>query len=267
MAGMDSTGPARSTDPAVPAQVNAHMTALHVRRSGHLEIGPFVGSLDVHTRSLARNYATPRVAARPSATDVAALVEVFEQHDRTPRLEYVVGAAPEAEPVLLAAGFAIDQRLAMLACRPDSAIDRPAPEGIVVGMVETSDDLIDVATVQHEAYGESEPAGPADVARLRDLLERGGLVALARDVRTGQACGAGLVTEPIAAVAEVAAVATVAEYRRRGVAGAVASLLTRAAHGRGAAVTFLDVEGANEEAVYRGVGYARAGERVWATKR
>lgn len=54
---------------------------------------------------------------------------------------------------------------------------------------------------------------------------------------------------------------------RRGVAGSLAALLTRSAHGSGAMLVFLDVEGPREEVVYLRAGFTRAGERVWITKR
>jgi len=237
------------------------------RRADYIRVGPFLVGLAPHTASLGYNYATPSVDARPSQADIAELISVFVAHDRTPRIEAVAGAAPDAEAALIAAGFSMDQRLATLACGVDEAIALATPDGIAIQLVSADKDLLDAVDVQNEAYGEPAPAGPHDVDRLRAMIDRGGMVALARDASTGRPCGAGLVTDPQAGVAEVAAVATHAAYRRRGIASSLASLLTRSAHERAAALVFLDVVGPAEEAVYLRAGYRRSGERVWYTLR
>jgi predicted GNAT family acetyltransferase len=256
-----------STDSTVPALVAGYMRADIARRPDHLRIGSFLVGLDPHTASLGRNYAILLDNASPSAAEIAELVSVFERRHRTPRLECVTGAAPRAEAALLAAGFTLDQRLAMLACPPGSAVELPEPDGIVISAVSEPSDLLDAVSVQNEAYGESAPADSHDVDRLQALIGRGGAVALARDRSTGRPCGAGLVTQPIAGVVEIAAVATQARYRRRGIASSLSSALTRSAHDRGAVLVFLDVEGPAEEAVYLRAGFTRAGERVWISRR
>jgi GNAT superfamily N-acetyltransferase len=248
---------------SVPALVAGYMSADISRQPGHLRIGPFLVGLNPHTASLGRNYAIPVDGAAPSPMEIAELVAAFERHHRTPRLECVTGVAAEAAAALIAAGFTLDQRLAMLACPLGAAIALAAPEGIEIAAVSEARDLLDAVCVQNEAYDETAPVGSHDVERLQALIGRGGLVALARDASTGRPCGAGLVTEAIAGVAEVAAVATEASYRRRGIAGALSSMLTRAAHDRGAVLVFLDVEGPAEEAVYLRAGFTRAGERAW----
>lgn len=252
----------------MPALVAARMSADVTRRPDHLRVGPFLVGLNPHTASLGHNYAIPLDGASPSQAEIAELVALFVRHDRVPRLEYVTGAATvETEAALLAAGFTLDQRLAMLACLPGAAIALPEPEGIVISTVSDDADLFDAASVQHAAYGEAAPPGAHAVDRLRALIGRGGLVALARDAAAGRPCGAGLVTEPLAGVAEIAAVATEASYRRRGIASCLSSMLTRSAHDRGAVLVFLDVEGPAEEAVYVRAGYSRAGERRWMSLR
>lgn len=255
-----------STNSTVPALVAGYMHADIARRPDHLRIGPFLVGLNPHTASLGHNYAIPLTGTSPSQAEIAELVSVFERHHRTPRLECVTGTAPHAEAALIAAGFTVDQRLAMLACPPGSAIELPVPDGIVVSTIREAGDLLDAVSVQNEAYGEAASAGSHDVDRLQALIGRGGVVALARDASTGRPCGAGLVTEPTAGIAEVAAVATRASYRRRGIASSLGSMLTRSAHDRGAVLVFLDVEGPAEEAVYLRVGFIRAGERVWISR-
>src|SRR5882672_3315499 len=66
-------------------------------------VGPFTVHFDDHTANVWRNYAVPDIGASPSAVDVAALLDLFADRDRTPRLEYVPDAAPDVEPALVAA--------------------------------------------------------------------------------------------------------------------------------------------------------------------
>jgi GNAT superfamily N-acetyltransferase len=244
-----------------------YMRADITKRAGHIRVGSFLVGLSPHTASLGYNYATPLVDARPSPSDIAELVSVFVAHDRTPRIEAVAGAGPEAEAALIAAGFIMEQRLATLACGVDEVIALATPDGIAIRLVSADNDLLDAVDIQNEAYGESAPAGPHDVDRLQAMIGRGGMVALAREASTGRPCGAGLVTDPQAGVAEVAAIATHSAYRRRGIASSLAALLTRSAHKRGTELVFLDVVGPAEEAVYLRAGYTRFGERVWYTLR
>jgi len=244
-----------------------YMCADITQRANHIRVGPFLVGLSPHTANLGYNYATPLVDARPSQSDIAELISVFVAHDRTPRFEAVAGAAPDAEAALIAAGFTMDQRLATLACGIDEAIVLAMPEGIAIQLVSADNDLLDAVDIQNKAYGDPASAGLHDVARLQAMINRGGMVALARDTSTGRPCGAGLVTDPQAGVAEVAAVATHAAYRRRGIASSLASLLTRSAHERAAELVFLDVVGPAEDAVYLRAGYRRSGDRVWYTLR
>jgi hypothetical protein len=136
---------------------------------------------------LFRNYAIPGDDVKPTGAEVAELVAVFIDRRRTPRLEYLRGLCPEAEPVLLAAGFVPERRLPVMTCSPAAVIwPRAAPEGIKLSLARTDLELGQVAEVQNEAYGRRATTDH-DVARLRSTVEGGGLVALALDTSTGRA--------------------------------------------------------------------------------
>ncbi|WP_210415869.1 GNAT family N-acetyltransferase [Humibacter ginsenosidimutans] len=252
---------------STPALVAGYMAADISSRPDHQRIGPFMVGLSSHTAHPAYNYAVPIPDAAPTRAEIGDLLALFARHHRTPRLEYVSGSAEQAEAALLTAGFTLDQRLPMLACRPGAAIPLPTPMGITISTVSEPRDLFDALSVQNDAYGEAEPVSVQDVQRLQSLIGRGGYVALARDAITHRPCGTGLVTEPIAGVAEVAAVGTLTSHRGRGIASALCSRLAKAAHHVGATTVFLDVEGPAEEAVYLRAGFTRAGERTWISRR
>ena len=131
-------------------------------------------AFDIHSANIWRNYAVPDDDARPSRPDVAGLVALFEQRDRTPRLEYVSTAAPDVESALTAAGFTVEGRPPVMVSTPDVALTPRSPAGITLGFATDDHQLLEAATVQHVAYGQPDPPGPHDVARLRATVARGG---------------------------------------------------------------------------------------------
>ncbi|MEU6715758.1 GNAT family N-acetyltransferase [Nonomuraea sp. NPDC046802] len=223
--------------------------------------GPFVIRFDEHDDAPPFNYAIPDDNLSPTDGDVAALVAAFRERDRTPRLEYVPRVAPELEEALLAAGFAPEGRYPLLVCPPREVVEAPVDPAVRVGLVTGDPELWQVAGVMNAAF-EAPEATEHDVARLRGVLERGGLVAAAVDTATGGVVGAGQIGGPHAGVAEVAGIAVRGSHRRRGIAGAVTALLTRA--GADAGITTLFLTPGNDAAsrVYARVGYRKVGEML-----
>jgi GNAT superfamily N-acetyltransferase len=232
-------------------------------RSPGVRVGPFTALLDPATPNVWRNYAVPDDGAEPDPDDVADLVAWFRAHDRVPRLEYVPAAAPAVEDALSRAGFVVEGRPPLMACRPGEAIEPPQVPGVAVTLVTADGDLLDVAVAQNAAYGEPEPAGPADVARLRSTVDGGGVVALARDEGTGEPVGGGVCIAPVDGVSELAGVGVVESHRRRGLGSAVTALLARAAHDRGARLVWLEPAGEREAALYERVGFRPDGQKLW----
>ncbi|MEV0143915.1 MULTISPECIES: GNAT family N-acetyltransferase [unclassified Nonomuraea] len=225
--------------------------------------GPFVIRFDEHDDALPFNYAIPDDDAAPTLDEVAALVAAFRERSRTPRLEYVPQAAPKVEEALLAAGFTPEDRFPLLVCPPDEVVDAPADAAVRVGLVADDAGLCQVARVMNEAFQAPE-ATEHDVARLRRILDRGGLVAAAAavDVATGDVVGAGQLGGPHEGVAEVAGIAVLASHRRRGIAGAVTALLTHAGAEAGVTTPFLTPADEGAARVYQRVGYRRVGEAL-----
>jgi ribosomal protein S18 acetylase RimI-like enzyme len=235
-------------------------------------VGPFAVHFDAHSANLFRNYALPDAGAAPTPLEIDALIALFDQHDRTPRLEYLPDIAPEVEPALVAAGFAVEFRSPVFGCRRGEATDLGAPDGIVFALVTEDADLVDVARVQNAAYGEPAPPGPADVARLRRLVARGGIVALARAVDNGEPAGAGLCEAATHGVSELAAVGVAEAYRRRGIASALTAFLARSMHDRdiesahGADLVWLEREQHLPDRLYERAGFTRGAEKLWISR-
>jgi ribosomal protein S18 acetylase RimI-like enzyme len=249
------------------------LVADHIRgalaRRPHHRVGPFLASFDPYSDNPWRNYAAPDSGARPTHTDVEALITLFEQHHRIPRLEYVPADAPHVEDTLTAAGFTVEGRPPVMVSTVDTPLSPHDPSGIAL-TVATGDDLLyAAATVQHEAYQqEPEPAGPHDVDRLRAAVARGGLVVVAHDTASGVAVGSGLVDRisPHSGTGELAAVGVLAPYRRRGIASAMSAFLARTAHAHGMALVWLEAA-PEEEPAYRRTGFPVAGRKLWMSRR
>jgi hypothetical protein len=218
-------------------------------------VGPFLLNYAPDTDNVFRNYAVPASGAAPTADDVADLVAWFAAHRRTPRLEYVA-PAEDVESALVAAGFAVERRLPLMYLH--TLVTPTTPDGTELLLATTDDDLQACARVQNSAYGEGEgEPSAADMARLAGTNARGGAVALA--VVAGVPASSGVLTGPKDGLAELAAIGTLAGYRRRGLASCVAARLSQVALDRGV-TPYLQAESAREAALYGRLGYLRVGE-------
>jgi ribosomal protein S18 acetylase RimI-like enzyme len=247
---LESTEAARSFG----RKVNSYLArAAHAGRSVEV-VGSFVASVDANSDNPFRNYAIPIADAAPQSTDVSDLVEWFHRRERTPRLEYVTDGAPAVEEALVAAGFCVEDRLALMTVVKSGSKPTVEPDGIMLVNVTDEGDLRETAQVQNEAYGGGE-ADDADVTRLRRTIDRGGVVIAARDMRSGRLVGAGLYTPAYDGVTEIAGVGVAAAFRRRGVAGAVTAKLVERAASEGIELPFLMAGGPAEQRIYERIGF------------
>lgn len=245
-----------------PALIAAHMRAAAARRG--VKIGPFTIGLDEHSGDKMRNFAVPDDGATPDHTDISVMIAFFRERGRIPRLEFIEASAPGVTAALLAAGFEVEGRTPVLVSVPGLALTPRAPHGITVREAAGDSDLAAALGVQHIAYEEPSPPGPEDLARLRSVSSRGGVVTVAVDEESGSVAGTGLVDlpGPGSRTGELAAVGVLPEFRRRGIASAVSAHLARTAHARGTSLVFLEAE-PGEVSVYRRTGFAGVSAKVW----
>jgi predicted GNAT family acetyltransferase len=225
-------------------------------------VGPFLASFSPRDANPFFNYAIPEDAAAPSHQDVAALIEAYERRSRKPRLEYIADLAPAVEPALLAAGFTVEGRLALMGLDPDAArgLATQTGEPAAVELIEpvSRDDFRAVRAVQHEAYEDpSEPVEDEVESIRRSLALRGGAV-LARMSSDHVAAGAGEYSPIIEGVTEVTSIGVRPAYRRRGIAAAVVAWLAEDARESGATTLFL-MANESEERLYSRVGFVTGG--------
>ncbi len=220
-------------------------------------VGAFLVTIDPDATGLFRNFAVPDDDAAPTAADVAALTAFFTARDRLPRLEFAA-PAPRVEAALAEAGFVVDNRLALLKLPDPGALSQTASvDGVTLDEPDTDEQFRAVARMQNDAYGEA-GVSDADVRRLRSTLAAGGAVVAAWSAGK-QAVSAAVLAAPRDGLAEIYAVATASAYRRRGLASAVVSTLSRIALDRGL-TPYLQCEGPAEQRMYERLGYRKVGE-------
>lgn len=246
-------------------RVAAYLRARMSSPDGERRVASFSYTFDAASAEPARNYATPDDGADPCDAEVAALCERFDARQRVPRLEYIHDLSPAVLPRLTAAGFTSSQPLALMTCSRSSLSMDGDIEGLQWLLAENDADLYVAAEVQNHAYGV--PVTTAtDLQRLRELLDLGGAVALARAHASDMVVAAGLFTPPHDGVAEIAAIGVHVSARRRGIGAALAALLADHAFVQGIDLPFLMCEVANEDRVYRRAGFERFGEIVCASR-
>jgi GNAT superfamily N-acetyltransferase len=226
-------------------------------------IGPFTATFDRDALNPYLNYAIPDAGARPTLADVAALAGAYRRRGRVPRLEYPPAAAPAVEAALVAGGFAVEARLPVMTCTPETVVDLTAgTSGFVVAVPESDADWRGLRQAQHAAFEEgassssSEDDDAAELAHQRERLAAGGLALLARDTATGAIVGGGVATVPDEGVTEIAGIGVLEDHRRRGIAGAITSGLARAAFAAGLTTVWLTPGNDGAHRVYARAGFA-----------
>jgi ribosomal protein S18 acetylase RimI-like enzyme len=225
-------------------------------------VGPFLATFDRTTVHPFLSYAIPDDGSEPSAADVSALRGAYDRRGRMPRLEYLPSRSPAAEAALLAGGFAVEARLALMTCGPDEVRRLGVPAGIELVLPASDEQLRDGTAVANGAFGEPGVPSPDAVARLRGRLAAGALALLARDAADGRALGWGQCTAPSDGATELVAIAVDAAQRRRGIAGAITERLAREAFARGVRTAFLTPGDDAAARVYARAGFTARSEML-----
>ena len=196
---------------------------------GTLEVGPYLCTFEQGTDLIWVNYATPKPdSGLQSFRDaLPTLRRAFIERSRTIRFESFDALDPGLAPLLQAEGIALHMRLPIMVCtRAELAVD-PTPAGLSLERLTPSspDDLLRQFVAARDAGFGPLSAEPieAQVAGLRREIEAGtSRPVLAR--MDGQAAGVGTLMGR-GTVCELGGVATVPDFRGRGVARSVSQSL------------------------------------------
>jgi GNAT superfamily N-acetyltransferase len=181
----------------------------------------------------------------------------FEARQRIPRFEYVDALAPELAGMLRDAGYRQEAEARLMVCTRDTYVPVKGPEGLT--LTELSPDSpreeareFCVTTRLGFDPGEAVTVGDEEVSKtLADLKD--GRAFLAR--MGGRAVAGGQYFSPHEGTSELAGVATLQEWRGRGIGAALVSRAAEVAFSRGVEVLFLSTITEEAGRLYERVGF------------
>jgi len=205
------------------------------------------------------NYGVPiePVSCLPDGA-LASLRAVFAGRHRLLRFEFIQEAVPDLAAAFTAAGLAEEGRNPLLVCTPDSL--RPAAEvpGLAICRLTPESPAADLAafiSVQGRSFGEADRVEATD-AQIEDLRRRSGLGGHYLLGLVGNyPVATGAYTVPLDGFTELVGIATLADYRRRGVASALTAAMAQAAFRAGVQVAFMAAADERAGRVYERVGF------------
>ena len=214
------------------------------------------------------NYAIPDAAAAPPgdlAAPLARLRAEFAARHRVPRLEFVEACAPALSQALEENGFILENRAQLMVCPRGGERAAPAVAGLDVEALDARTPFEEFAfllVVQRLAFGipSLKRVTREDALSLRDSLGDG--FALLGRIR-GRPVATAMIQPGGDGLSELVGVATLEEFRRRGIGGALSFEAVRRAFGRGDALVFLSAGDARAGRVYEAAGFSAAGHSLF----
>lgn len=228
----------------------ARYTAVHVP--------PFTAFFHPFDALVYFNYAIPDGPVTGDVSEtLRRLRSEFEARQRTPRFEYVDALAPTLARQLQDAGYRQEAEARLMICTRDTFVPIRAPEGLSFSVLSPASPREEVrafcvTTRQGFSPGEPVEVGDDEVSKtLADLKE--GRALLAR--MDGRPVSGGLFSSPHAGTSELAGVATLQEWRGRGIGAALVSRTTEEAFAHGVEVLFLSTITEEAGRLYERVGF------------
>jgi ribosomal protein S18 acetylase RimI-like enzyme len=193
--------------------------------------------------------------------ELDALEAAFVARDRALRFEFLHEYTPRLRHILDALAVPLESENPLLVCRPEEWTALPHPPGFEVRRLMPDSPDEDIAadiTVGSRGFGEvGRDATPERVADLRRRLGAGNEYFLA--LIEGEPAGVGAYMIPLQGITEIVGIATLPEFRRRGIGAAVTAEITRHAFERGVTTAFLTAADDDASRVYQRSGYRRIG--------
>jgi GNAT superfamily N-acetyltransferase len=232
-------------------QVQETIAAAKYPNRETLEQPPFRVFLNKKLNVLYVNYAIPLAISVQPLADLKELVSTFRANSRVPRLEFARELSPELQKPLQEMGFTKEQSLPMMACT--RSMFRPRKSELVIKKLEPEDDVRLYYRTANKAFDMQWPISENPISKEEADKDTGELniaIAYVEGEPAGCAC--------LGPSAELSGVATVPEFRRRGIASAVSSFLLED-YFKESELAWLAADDAAAEALYRGVGFELVG--------
>jgi GNAT superfamily N-acetyltransferase len=245
--------------PSLIERLQSYMRSSAAERYESVPVPPFTAFFHSFDPLIYFNYAIPD---GPLSGDVSEplrrLRAEFQARRRVPRFEYVSELAPALAEKLLAAGFRQEAEARVMVCTRDSFTPVAAPEGLALSVLtpgSSREDARAFCNTGRRGFSLDEPdyvASEEEVSRfVKDLKE--GRAVLGRVA--GEPAVVGTCTPPSEGIAELAGVATLERFRKRGFGTALTSRVAREAFDGGVDVLFLSTITEEAGRIYERVGF------------
>ena len=251
-----------------PERLQAQMRAVAHRQYEAVLVPPFTLFFHATDPLTFFNYAIPEASACPFGDLTASLARLraeFAARHRVARFEFVEACAPDLATALEAHGFILENRAQIMVCARGSERAAPDVAGLEIGTLDGRAPLPQFALfldVQRRAFGLPSP-NPATLEEARSLSDSlgDGFAFVGRI--GGRPVATAMIQPGGDGLAELVGVATIAEFRRRGIGGALSSEAVRKAFGRGDTLVFLSAADARAGRVYEAAGFSAAGHSLF----
>ena len=185
------------------------------------------------------------------------LRHVFTERDRTPRFEFIAEYAPELEAALQADGFILEERCLLMVCTSETYQPAPIVSDLEILALTQDSPLPEIKAlmaVQHEAFSmtKREPVSDDEV---RDFIKWLGESVFFLGRYQEKPVAAGSLMPPVEGLAEVAGIATLADFRRRGIGTAMTGEIVRHAFEQGTKLALLTAADERAGRVYQRLGF------------
>jgi ribosomal protein S18 acetylase RimI-like enzyme len=208
------------------------------------------------------NYAIPDEPVEAlGAQQLDAVRAAFTARNRTLRFEFLHEYTPKLGGLLEGLGVPFESENPLLACTPQTWAAVAAPPGLEIRLLtpqSADEELAASIEVGSRGFGEEgRGATPERIADLRRRVGKGSQYFVAW--LDGRPAGVGAYTVPLDGFTELVGIATLPEYRRQGIAGAVTAEMAQIAFEEGVRTAFLTAADDDASRVYQRAGFRRVG--------
>jgi len=230
------------------------------KKPGVIETGPFLVSLHPTDSLVWLNNAVVNDDSREiESKDVQAMIDVFLQHERVPRMEIFRELRGPLLELLIQNDFSIESEMPVMVCTPETFDDRPFKD-VRVEILHKDSDPKDYVRIGDIAFEHEAPLTPERLERARQSLRGGSPWAAVASIDGTPVAVATLVVSD--SVAELAGVGTLSEFRRRGAASAASAELMRSFFSHDGRIVWLSAGDSTAQAVYEKLGFKLIGTQV-----
>ncbi len=239
-------------------RLQSSMRHAATQRYTSVHVPPFTAFFHPFDAMVYLNYAIPdgpvtgdvREALRKLRTE-------FETRQRVPRFEYVDELAPDLAGLLRDAGYRQEAEARLMVCTRDTYVPFQGPRGLTFSVLSPESPPEEVrafcaTTQQGFNPGPAPVVSDEEVAKTRVDFKDGRAFLASMD---GRPVSGGLFTPPHQGTSELAGVATLQEWRGRGIGAALVSRAAQEAFSRGVEVLFLSTISEEAGRLYERVGF------------